>query len=41
MVTPSRRAGRTYRWMMKMQPLMPRRLVAMRLALAGRKIRDA
>lgn len=32
--------GRTYRWMMKAQPLMPRRLVAMLLAQAARKIRD-
>jgi len=31
--------GRNYRWLMKMQPLMPRRLVATHVAQAARKIR--
>jgi short-subunit dehydrogenase len=31
--------GRNYRWLMKMQPLMPCRLVAMQIAQAARKIR--
>ena len=31
--------GRNYRWLMKMQPLMPRRLVATHVAQAARQIR--
>ncbi len=31
--------GRNYRWLMKMQPLMPGRLVATHVAQAARKIR--
>ncbi len=31
--------GRSYRWLMKVQPLMPRRLVATQVAQAARKIR--
>jgi uncharacterized protein len=32
--------GRSYRWLMKAQPLMPRRLVAGQVAQAARKIRN-
>jgi hypothetical protein len=32
--------GRRYRWLMKAQPLLPRRLVAGQLAQAARKIRE-
>lgn len=32
--------GRTYRWLMKAQPLMPRRIVAGQVAQAARKIRN-
>lgn len=32
--------GRNYRWLMKVQPLMPRQLVAAQIAQAARKIRD-
>jgi uncharacterized protein len=32
--------GRNYRWLMKVQPLMPRRLVAIQVAEAAREIRD-
>ena len=32
--------GRSYRWLMKAQPLLPRRLVARQVAQAARKIRE-
>jgi len=32
--------GRTYRWLMKVQPLMPRRMVVGQVAQAAHKIRD-
>jgi short-subunit dehydrogenase len=32
--------GRNYRWLMKVQPLMPRRLIAQQMAQAARRIRD-
>jgi uncharacterized protein len=32
--------GRTYRWLMRAQPLMPRRLLATQVAKAARKMRD-
>jgi uncharacterized protein len=32
--------GRSYRWLMRVQPLMPRRLVAKQVEQAARKIRD-
>ena len=38
--TPVIFPGRSYRWLMKAQPLMPRRLVAGQVAQAARKIRE-
>ena len=37
--TPVIFPGRNYRWMMKVQPLMPRRLFAAQVAQAARKLR--
>jgi short-subunit dehydrogenase len=38
--TPVIFPGRNYRWMMKVQPLMPRRLFAAQVAQAARKLRQ-
>jgi len=38
--TPGIFPGRNYRWLMKAQPLMPRRLAAMQVTQAARKIPD-